>query len=790
MTNFLRTIRAHKWTSFVTIFGFATGLAAALLLLIFIGHELSYDRHWQNGDRIFRMNTTVNENDKLVEFPICLRKAYSEVPASVPGIEAVVQIYRTINPEIKFNDERFRNFHFFYVDSTFFSVFQMESVAGDLTQALNSPDALVLNQRTATKLFGNTNPIGRMLFVSEYSLPEQSQPFRVAAVVPDLPKASHFDFDVLLPMLANQNVKYMGGLEYFTYYLLKKNAPAKETLAEIHKSYSVILKDWMNKIGISSIPGARLIPLRNIYLHSQIANDLGPSGDPKTMRIFAMLTILIMLIAITNFVNLFLVQGSRRSLETGIRKTLGATRFQLIRHFLKESFLMTMVSFIIAFYVASLLVEPFGSLVRRHLSMSVLLQPGFFLGMVGLFLLTALLAGAYPAWYLSKQRPVQALKGTGSTGKQKQHLRHGIVLAQFAICMLLLTNLLVLQKQFNFMNDRPLGFDAKNVVAYQNLSPQLQKSFSLIKNDLLQFPGVMSVSGSHSRPGRGASGQGIKCFGNPDNSRISIREVRIQPDYLKTYGMKLQAGRSFEAERPTDRNAVILNETAVHALGLTDPIGAQVVMFDKPMEVIGVVRDYHYSSLRYPIKPEVFTYYKDQIFTISIRIRNGDTPKTIGNINRVFTKYDADYAPNYVFLQDAFAAMYGGEYRLIQLVSAGSILAILLTVLGLASITAISIQQRTKEIGIRKAIGATSHEIVRMLVSSQIKRLVVTTIVAGFAGLWIIQRWLENYAYRIQVGFWIFLFAGAVILFIALAVTAIISYHTAAANPVESLRYE
>lgn len=783
-------VKAHKWTSFITIFGFAAGLSAALLLLIFIQHELSYDRHWQNGDRIFQMNTTVYENNNLVEFPICLRKAYSELPGTVPGIEAAVQIYRTINPEIKFNEKRFRNFHFLYVDSTFFRVFPMQAISGNLEQALETPDGLVLNERTAKKLFGDASPVGQMLSVSEYSLPDQEQLFRVTAIVPDLPKTSHFDFDVLLPMTANQNVKYMGGLEYYTYYSLKRNAPIKATLAEIDRVYSDILQGWASAIGNSSKPGSRLIPLKSIYLYPQTRNELGPSGDLRTIRIFAMLTGLILLIAIANFVNLLLVQGGKRSLETGIRKTLGATRLQLIRLFMKESYLMSGISFLIALYVVSILVTPFGNLVRRPLSMSALLHPEFFLGMIGLFLLVAILAGGYPAWHLSKQQPIQVLKGVSSTGKPKQRLRKSIVLVQFGICMLLLTNLFVLQKQFDYMNNQPLGFDAKNVVAYRNLSPKLQNAYPLIKNDLMQYTDIAAITGSHSRPGQGASGQSVKCFGKPDDSSIAIREVRVQPDYLKTYGMKLKEGRPFEAGRPADRNAVILNEAAVHALNLGEPVGAQVVMFREPMEVIGVVRDYHYSSLRDPIKPEIFTYYKDQIFNISIRLPSDQTHKTIDRINQVFNKYDPDYAPDYVFLQDAFAAMYGGEYRLIQLVKAGSILALILTILGLGAITAITIQQRTKEIGVRKVVGASSHEIVRMLVGSEFKRLIVTTIFAGLLAAWTIREWLENYAFRIEVSFWYFLLSGLIILSVAATVTIVISYRAALANPVKSIRYE
>lgn len=451
---------------------------------------------------------------------------------------------------------------------------------------------------------------------------------------------------------------------------------------------------------------------------------------------------------------------------------------------------MSGISFLIALYVVSIFVTPFGNLVRRPLSMSALLHPKLFLGMIGLFLLVSLLAGGYPAWHLSKQQPIQVLKRIGSTGKPKQRLRKSIVLAQFGICMLLLTNLFVLQKQFDYMNNQPLGFDAKNVVAYRSLSPKLQSAYPLIKNDLLQFVDIAAVTGSHSRPGQGASGQTVKSFGKPDESSISIREVRVQPDYLKTYGMRLREGRSFEADRSADRNAVILNEAAVRALGLTEPVGAQVVMFRDPMEVIGVVRDYHYSSLRDPIKPEIFTYYKDQIFNISIRLHSDQTHQTIERINQIFNKYDPDYEPDYVFLQDAFAAMYGGEYRLIQLVRTGSILALVLTILGLGAITAITIQQRTKEIGVRKVVGASSHEIVRMLVGSELKRLIVTTLFAGVLAAWTIREWLQNYAFRIEVSFWFFLLSGMLILSIAAMVTIIISYRAALANPVKSLRYE
>ena len=790
MKNFFRLVRGHKSSSFITIFGFAAGLSAALLLLIFIQHELSYDQHWPHGDHIFRMSTTLYENSNLVEFPICLRKAFTQLPAEVPGIEAAVQIYRTRNPEIALPEKRFRNLHFFYVDSTFFSVFRMQAVAGDLNRALQTPDALVLNQTTARQLFGDTDPIGQTISVSEYSLQRPGQPFRIAAIVPDLPGTSHFDFDVLLPMATNQNTKLMGGLEYYTYYLLRSSAPLTATLAEIDQVYRGILQRWADNLGDAFTPGSRLIPLKDIYLNSQTRNELGPTGDAKTIRIFALLTGLILLIAIANFVNLFLVQGSKRSLETGMRRTLGATRLDLIRHFMKESFLMSGISFLIALYLVSILVTPFANLVRRPLTTDALLQPQYFLGIVGLFLLVAIFAGAYPAWFLSRPQPLQALKGVTSTGKPKQRLRKGIVLLQFGICMLLLTNLLVLQAQFDYMNSQPLGFDAKNVVAYRNLSPKLQEDYALIKNDLLQYPDVTGVTGSHSRPGEGASGQTVKCFGRPDDSSISVREVRVQPDYFQTYGMKLKVGRSFSADRPADRSAVILNEAAVRALDLTEPIGSRVLMFDDPLDVIGVVDDYHYSSLRDPIQPEIFTYYRDQIFTVSIRVQSGSTPGTTERINAIFNKYDPEYVPDYVFLNDAFAAMYGGEYRLIQLVRGGAVLAVILTILGLGAILATTIQQRTKEIGVRKVVGASSHEIVRMLIGSELAPLIVTTLLAGLMADWTIGQWLENYAFRIEMSWLFFLASGLLLLSIAAFVTIIISYRAALANPVEALHYE
>jgi len=790
MINFFRSLRSHKWTSFVAIFGFATGLAAATLLLIFIQHELSYDRHWPNGDRIFRMNVTIAENNNRVEFPICLRKAFTELPSQVPGIEAAVQIYRTINPEIKINDQRFRNLRFLYVDSTFFQVFRMQPKSGDLRQALKAPDAIVINQRTANLLFGGADPIGQMITVSENSLPEPQQLFRIAVVVPDLSKTSHFDFDVLLPMAANHYLERMGGLEFYTYYVLRKDAGIQATLTDIERAHSAVMQEWSENLGLSSPPGTRLLPLKEIYLSSEAHGEIGPTGDPKTIQIFSILTGLILVIAIANFVNLFLVQSQKRTLGIGIRKTLGATRLQLIWQFLNESFWLFGISLGIALYAVSWLVGPFGNLVRRPLSIGALMQPEFLFAITGLFLLIALLAGAYPALYLSKQQPISVLKGVGSTGLPKQRLRKGIVLAQFAICMLLLTNLFVLQKQFDFMNSMPLGFDAKNVVAYSAASLQLQSAYPLIKQDLLQYPDVISVTGSHSRPGQGASGQSIKRFGMPDQERISIREVRVQPDFLETYGMQLQAGRSFRADHRADRNAVVLNEAAVRALDLSEPVGAAVVMFRESMEVIGVVKDYHYSSLRDPIQPEVFTYYKDQIFTISIRLNTSDPQTTIGRINQLLVKYDSDYAPDYVFLQDAFAAMYGGEHRLIQLVKAGSILALILSLLGLASITAITVRQRTKEIGIRKVVGANDGEIVRLLIGAQMRTMFITIGLAGLLASWIIQKWLENYAYRINVSFGLFLMAGMAILIIALPVTIVISYRAARANPVEALRYE
>jgi putative ABC transport system permease protein len=788
MKTLYRRYKRTKWTLFVTISGFAVGLTAALLLLIFIQHELSYDRHWQDANRIFRVNTTIVENNRTVEFPICIRKAYTELPAKIPGIKAAVQIYRTINPEIKIDDKRFRNLKIWYVDSTFFKVFAVPAIAGDVKRALSSPDAIVINKKTADKLFGNSNSVGKAITAIDLNLPPQGQLFHVSAVVQNLPATSHFDFDVLLPMSANITLERLRGLEFYTYYRLEKEAAINVTTTQIEQEYNSMMSEWIKSINASLTPKGKLLPIKQIYLYSQANQEIGPQGDLKIIQIFAILTILILGVAIANFINLFLLQGTKRALETGIRKTVGASRIGLILQFMKDSFFITGLAFLIAIYLAFLLLGPLGDIIRRPLNTGFLFQSELVIGMIGLFILIVLLAGVYPAWYLSKFQPIQVLKGSGLVKNPKNRLRKSMVVLQFAICMILLTNLIMLQKQFNFMNNQPLGFDAKNIVAFENLSPQMQKSYQLIKNDLQQLPGIALVTGSHSFPGRGASGQSIKVYGSSNDSRITFREVRVQPDYFQTYGIHLQSGRGFEANRPADRNAVVLNETAARALELKEPIGAQVIMFKEPMEVIGVIKDYHYASLRDPVKPEVFTYYKDQILAISIRLSTSQN--IIEQIIKVLRKYDSDYTPDYVFLQETFEAMYGGEQQLIQLVRTGSLLALALTLLGLASITAITVKQRTKEIGIRKTIGATTNEIVVVLIGSQIKVLVYVTFLSGLAAWWIIHSWLQNYAYRTNVDIWIFLLAGFIVLTVASFTTAVISYQASRKNLIESLRYE
>ncbi|MBN2009555.1 ABC transporter permease, partial [candidate division KSB1 bacterium] len=744
----------------------------------------------QSGISQYPDHNIVCQNNRTVEYPICTRKAYTELPAKVPGVKAALQIYRTFNPEIKINDTRFRNLKVWYVDSTFFNVFAMQAVAGNLDRVLQSPNAIVTNVRTAHKLFGAHDPVGQMVMTIDPSLPPDGQLCSVAAVVPDLPTNSHFDFDILLPMSANQNLERMQGLEFYTYYLLENGVSIKTATASIESQFNNMMAEWVKRLGIPISPRGRLLPIRQIYLHSNASREIGPLGDLKTIRIFAILTILILGIAIANYINLFLLQGAKRTLETGIRKTVGASRSGLFLQYMKESFLITGLPFLIAIYLATILIRPFGDLIRRQLHTEALLTPGLFAGMIGLFLLISFLAGIYPAWYLTKFSPIQVLKGNGSVGNPKHRLRKGMVVLQFAICMLLLTNLLALQKQFNFMNDKSLGFDSNHVVAFQNLSPQIQNAYPSIKNELQQLSDIALVTGSHAIPGSGASGQSLKIYGTGNDSKISIRECRIQPDYFETYGIQLQAGRGFSADRPADRNAIVLNEAAVRALNLTEPIGKQVVMFDQPMEVIGVINDYHYASLREPIRPEAFTYYKDQIMAISIRLSSNQPQRAIEQIKQVFHSYDPDYTPEYIFLHDTFEAMYGGEHQLIRLVQIGSLLALALTLLGLAAITAITAKQRTKEIGIRKAIGATTAEIIRLLVGSQIKLLAYITVIAGIAAAWIIHNWMQNYAYRADIGVWIFLFAGVLVLVVAGVTTAIVSYDASGANPVDALRYE
>jgi putative ABC transport system permease protein len=765
----------------INIIGLTIGLAVSVLLLLYVMNEWSYDRQFSKKDRIVQLNSVWTVEGRKEINPICTRKAYTELPQNVPGIEKAVQIYRGWNVEVVRKPEHFQNLNLLYSDPEFFDVFEMNFVYGTATTALNTPHTVVMTRPKAEMIFGKANPVGQTFKID-------GEEFTVSGVVDPSPANTHLKFDLLASMKSVPYLEKVGSLEFFTYYLLQPNAQKELVCQAIRKEYSAMLAKAFIDFGSSY--DAITDPLVRIHLHSHASYGLGAQGSLQTVYLLVGLALLILLLAITNFVNLFMVQGSSRSTEIGIRKTNGAGSREISRHFFGEAATVVIVSFVLGIVTAFLLLPYFSELIRIHLETSLFFHPIFIMGTIFLVVFTILLSAGYPAFYLSRFNTLDILRKTIPNSSRKS-FTNTIVVFQSVITIVLIAVLLIVNKQSNFLKNVPAGFNPKNVMAISQTSKQISMQYDALRQTLQKIPGVEMVSASQHMVGGGTSGQAIRRYGNDSKISKLINEYRILPGLCELMEFKLSAGNFFREADPGNKKQVVLNEEAVKMLGLQNPIGEKVVMFDDPMEVIGVVKDFYYNTPAQKIEPIVLTCYRDSPELIYIRFNESvNKAKAAQMVLPVFRQFDPDFLLNTNWSDEIYNAKFNGERTLSRIIFTSTMLSLLVALLGLFAIHSFSISRRIKEIGIRKVAGSSTWEVVVLLSGSVFTRIGLAAGVALPVAWLIGQRWLEGYSNRIQIGLILLLIPLVIHTLVALLATFTISYRAATRNPVEALRYE
>lgn len=782
----VRNLRRQKLHSFINIFGLAVGLTATFLIFTFVHHELSYDKFNKDAEHTYRfVSKLTRPNGQGSELVLNINKVGPEVKDQFPQVKEMLRIKRGGSMNIRYKEKNFSGYPALYVDSTFFNMFDYELMKGNPNHVLADPRGVIINERMASQIFNEEDPIGEIIKISQ-------EEFRVAGVMKDFPAQSHLQYEMLLPLKSHPYFDALGAMEFVTYIKIDEKSDNPEIHGQICTLADEIFKERFEGTGYKG--ENRLQPLLNIHLKSSgIQYDFKTNGDIKQVYIYTFLALLILIVAVINYLNLFTARAESRTKEVGLRKVLGAFRPDLMQQFLSESFLITLFSFLIALGLLELSIDRFGELLGRDLSTEYLSNPVQLLYILGIVFVVGVLAGYYPAFYLSKFNVVRIFRGGQKKQGYKNRLSVFLVVAQFVIAIFLISSVIVFNKQVSFMKNRDMGFSKDQVLVVKGMTGKLKEGYNVVKEKLLQNPKIRYVTSSQSVPGIiSRSGQTLYEYGKSQSSGIAIKENRVNYDYIETFGIKMKEGRSFSKDYSNETSHFIINETAKKEMGLENPIGKKVSMGHLDGEIIGVMEDYNYASLQHEITPLLMTIYHDKFNKnfYSIKIASGDFSEVVDYVESTMQEIDPNYNMDYYFLEDEFDRLYRSEERSTVLITFATVLALVLAFLGLFALTSFTILKRTKEIGIRKVMGASPNKIVTLLAGNMLTWIGIASFIAFPLVYLIMNNWLQGFAYKISIQFWMLLVSALAAIIIALFTTGGLTYRAANMNPAETLRDE
>ena len=788
ITVAIRTLLRHKVYSFVNISGLAVGIACCMLIMLFVQDELSYDQFHKNADQIYRVlwNARYGDNEwtiPIVSVPISetLKERYPEVAHSTRLRRGSQTIRRESNYVIEKN--------FYYAERSFFDVFTVPFIAGDPTTALNAPNAVILTEQSAQRYFPNLDPMGQTLELND------GKSLQVTGVVKAFPPQSHFYFDFLAPLktlpIIERRKSDWGSATVYTYLMLKDGASA----SELQTKFTAYVREHILSKR-SSQPGDYtnylIQPLTDIHLHSNLRYEITSNSNIMYIYIFSLIAIFVLLLACINFVNLSTARSSTRAREVGVRKALGSHRSQLIRQFFSESTICVAFSSLLAIGMCELGLPLLNSLANKHLTMGSLLAPHVLIGLFALIIVVGLLSGLYPALYLSSFWPVTALKGHITSGKT--HLRNGLVVLQFCISISLLVGTLVVRNQLHFAQNKHLGFDKEHVLILQGVPRTLAttKQAMTFRDQFETLPQVATASLNTDVPGRTFDSMLFVPEQPANYEETSLTYTLVDEKYVEVLNLKIVEGRNFSpTEHATDVSAFLVNQSAVKALGWQTALGKKLrIRYGIEGPIIGVVSDFHIGSLKQEIKPLVLPYLYRFPMYIAIRLHPGNVAEAISAVEGIWKNFAPNQPFSYTFLDQDYARLYHREQQMSHIFQIFSGLAIFIACLGLFGLVAFTTQQRTKEIGIRKILGASVSNILYLLSKDFLKLVLIANLIAWPIAYYAMNQWLQSFAYRINLGISTFILSGLIALLIALLTVSYQAIKAARANPVEALRYE
>jgi putative ABC transport system permease protein len=805
LTIALRSLLRNKAYSLINIFGLAVGLAVCALITLYVADELSFDRFHANADRIYRVDSEVKFQTIQASIASAPAPMGAAMKADFPEVEDFVRFRATGAWNFQYDNDRehkvFRVEDVAYADPSFFTVFTAPVVQGNGTAALSTVETLVLTEEYAAKYFGSENPIGKRL------LGDNNKYYTVGAVMKRLPATSHLKFNVLISMTSSADSKKIdwGSNNYNTYILLKHGTNP----TALNNKFPAFVKkhlvpQWERDLHISfeqvSAAGGywknELFPMTRIHLFS--GNKLGeisPNGSMQYVWVFSCVAAFVLFIACINFMNLATARATNRAKEVGIRKTLGSQRSQLVVQFLAESSLMVACALVLAFCLVEIALPAFNELAGKELSRAVLHTPVFMGVLALLFASVSVVAGAYPAFVLSSFQPVKVLKGEKSSGSRNSFLRSTLVVVQFTASVALIIGTLVIFNQLRYIQSKSLGFNREQVLVVEDPNTLPDGSVQRFKQELTRLAGVKSATVSGYLPTGGWRNNSILWIGRGNDMSMAVQQWYVDADYIPTMGMTVTQGRGFNASNLADSTTTILNESAATKFfGKENPLGkiVQTGGSDSTRRlytVIGVVKDFHYESLRETIQP-LALFMDKTVGATSIRFDATQAASVLAVVESTWKRLNPNKPFEYRFMDDAFNRIYRTEQRTGTILGVFTALAIGIACLGLFGLAAFTAETRTKEIGIRKVLGASVASIIGLLSKDFLKLVLVAIIVAIPLAYWAMSKWLQDFAYRVELQWWVFALSGVLAVAIAFATVAAQAWRVARANPVNTLRSE
>jgi putative ABC transport system permease protein len=781
----IRYIRKHAGYSLLNVLGLTLGISSALFLIIYVSDELSYDRYHEKADRIFRVASKITETDDQFTWIVAQIPFGPQVAKDYPEVRAFTRFINMPRALYKYEDKEYNEENFYYADSTVFDIFTYKVLKGEVKSAVRDPKKIVLTETAAARYFGESDPIGK-------TLTEGTNTYEVTGVIEDVPTNSHFRFDALT---ARNNLPKQlgtwGNFGVFTYLLLPENIDVKAFETKMQGMYDAYMKSIFGPVNIKI--EYILEPIKRIHLYSTNAGEPEPTGSITYVYIFGIVAIFLVLIAAMNYMNLATARSAKRAREVGLRKVAGSRRSLLVAQFLTESVVLTLISLLISILILIILLPKFNLLAGKSFNPEILYSPVILLSLLGVIIIAGIFGGSYPAIFLSRFSPVTVLKGEITQGSAGSLFRKILVVIQFTISVGMIVCTLVVFRQLNYLKNKDQGFDQKNVLSLQLNNATMIRKYPLLKQLLLSNEDIKYVTSTNTPMGEGS---GKLLFNVETDQGMSQRGINfsvVDHDFVETLGIKMVEGRDFQEDMPSDTlNGVIVNETFVKRMGWSEPIGKKIEAGDENTlraRVVGVMADYHQTGMYNEIESLLLAYRKFNNI-IYIKLSGNNTQQTLAFIESKWKEIFPDQPFAYTYLSERFNRQFEADEKRGLIFTMFTILAILIACLGLFGLASYMVEQRTKEIGIRKVFGANEGVVIRLISREFLLLVSISIIIALPAAYIIMSKWLENYVYRSSIGVTLLIFAAVITLIITFITVSYKAYQAAVMNPASSIRTE